>query len=77
MNAEIVARLNRSFGTPDLSGHTTSISAEGEVVSRDIVQHIADLQELLQKAHSAASTLGLFEGVREEIERRERARSTY
>lgn len=74
MNAEIVARLNRSFSTPDLSGQTTSIDESGEIVSRDIVQHIADLQELLQKANWMASTLALFDGVREERERRDSER---
>lgn len=74
MNAEVVARLNRSFSMPDLSGQTTSYSEGGQVVHRDIVQHIADLQEMLQKAHHAASSLSLFEGVREEVERRERSR---
>jgi hypothetical protein len=74
MNAEIVARLNRSFSMPDLSGQTTSIDESGEIVSRDIVQHIADLQELLQKANWVASTLALFEGVREERERRDSER---
>lgn len=74
MNAEIVARLNRSFSMPDLSGQTTSLSEGGEVIHRDIVQHIADLQDLLKKAHWAANSLALFEGVREEQERRERER---
>jgi len=72
MNAEVVARLNRSFSTPDLSGQTTRLDAStGQVVHRNIVEHIADLQEMLQKAHVMASSLALYDGVREELERRE------
>lgn len=71
MNAEIVARLNRSFSMPDLSGQTTTLGKEGEVIRRDIVQHIADLQEMLEKANWMAGSLSLYEPVREERERRE------
>lgn len=72
MNAEIVARLQNSFATPNLSGKTRSFTESGELVEKDIVQKIADLQELIAKANFAASTLSLFEGVQEERDRRER-----
>lgn len=45
----------------------------GELIQRDVVQHIADLQEMLEKAHWAASSLSLFDAVREERERRDAA----
>lgn len=71
MNAEIVARLQNSFSLPNLSGKTRKITDSGEVIEKDIVQKIADLQELLAEAHFAASSLNLFEGVRQERERRD------
>jgi len=71
MNAEIVARLNKSFTLPDLGGKTTSIDKHGHLVQRDIVQHIADLQELLGQANLLANSLSLFEGVRDELNRRD------
>lgn len=77
MNAEIVARLQHSFSLPDLSGKTRRLTETGEIVERDIVQVIADLQDLLAKAHFAASTLNLFDGVREENARRDSASDGY